>query len=221
MSTTEEFRFAVGRPTGPRSCVWKLWVQRNDVHVQPRMMGSDAKVSLHESGRGNYSLTTAWLREKAPHGFARAERHMCTWPMPQPDGRKSAHVFRIIIPADELRPLNSGEDLSAVTWLPAPAPGQAAVIDCYLTPPVKNRPDAAASPHKQLTSLGCHDGRWLVALVRTGILGQRIGNALEDARRQVRAAAKAKGLAPNPRYRAALFVEGNGDAKGLIELIPF
>lgn len=221
MSTTKEFRFAVGLPSASRSCVWKLWVYRSDVYIQPRMMGSDAKVSLHESGAGNYSLTSEWVRAKAPRGFERARRHMRKWQIPKTEGGKAAHVFRIIIPASELRPVEAEEDLSAVTWLPTPTAGEALIVECYLTPPVEGILDTAAFPYDHLTSLSRCDRRRFVALWHTEAVSQHNGSLLERGRCQVKSAAQKVGLSPDQAYRATLFLEGEGRVKGLIEMVPF
>lgn len=43
-------RFAVGRPEGPRSAVWRLWTNQSDVYVSSRNVAVARKVSLHASG---------------------------------------------------------------------------------------------------------------------------------------------------------------------------
>lgn len=56
----KEFRFCVGEVTGERSTVWKIWVNKNDIYILSRMMGSDAKISLHASGCCQFSRTLKW-----------------------------------------------------------------------------------------------------------------------------------------------------------------
>ncbi|MFO8008677.1 MAG: hypothetical protein R6V05_13180 [Candidatus Brocadiia bacterium] len=191
-------------------------MQRNNIYIKPRMTGCDAKVSLHESGTGMYALTTNW-----PGGFGGADSQMRTWAFAQPNGRSSVHVLRVIIPASELRPLRPQEDLGAVTWLEAPPAGEAALVDCFLTPPVSSCPGADSCPYDQLASLQLRDHRWFLAMSHTDAVSKRTSRAIAEAREQAKAAARAKKLRPNPAYRAALFVDGAGEAKGLIEMALF
>jgi hypothetical protein len=43
-------RFAVGKPEGPRSTVWRLWTHKNEVYISAWSLASDVKISLHSSG---------------------------------------------------------------------------------------------------------------------------------------------------------------------------
>jgi hypothetical protein len=47
-----ELRFAVGRPDGPQSNIWRVWSNKgkSDVYLGPRPVLRTGKVSLHQSG---------------------------------------------------------------------------------------------------------------------------------------------------------------------------
>jgi len=59
--TRHEFRFSVGKPNQRRSTVWKVFSNKNDIYICSRMMGPDMKISLHETGKYQWSMTSAWV----------------------------------------------------------------------------------------------------------------------------------------------------------------
>lgn len=56
-----EFWFAVGKPTERRSTVWKVISTKDDIYILSRMMGSVSRISLHQSGDCQWSLTSDWI----------------------------------------------------------------------------------------------------------------------------------------------------------------
>src|SRR5438132_9769090 len=97
-----------------------------------RMFGADVKLSFHASGRCQWSATDAWIKKKPEK--RNAQRHIVRWTLPPMEQGKAIHVFRIQIPEAELRRTGDGENVSGITWLPAPPFGHAAFIQCYITP---------------------------------------------------------------------------------------
>jgi hypothetical protein len=49
----QTLRVVVGTEFGPRSAVWRIWTQKNEVYVAPRSLGGEIKTSLHASGSGD------------------------------------------------------------------------------------------------------------------------------------------------------------------------
>lgn len=215
-----EFRFCIGDPHSERSSVWKMWTQKSDVYIQSRMMGSDMKVSLHESGTFQWSMTSEWLL-KQPSGTARnADRHITRWQIAKSKESVATQVFRIIIPQSELRSIDTFESLKKVRWLSAPPPSWQTLVECYITPPALDRPDTSNAPYSHLTSLPLKDGRWFVALVHGEEVGASNEALLEQTRKQTIAMVEAEGIDIKPEYRACGFINDPSGTKGLIELVP-
>ena len=143
-----ELRFAVGSKEGRRSSIWKIWAQKDDVYILSRMMGCDAKVSLHASGLCQFSRTSDWVKKKQARN---AERHMVRWQIDKPAASSAMHIFRIIIPESELRVIDLDEPLKKVKWLDTPTQGGAAFVECYLTPPAEDL-NSSKFPHEHLSN---------------------------------------------------------------------
>ncbi len=216
MAVQKEYRLAVGTSAGRRSTVWKFEVRKNDIYIFTRMFGSDAKVSLHETGACQWSATDIWVKKDA--GRTNADRHFMKWLMPRPNGTASQHIFQVRIPETELRVIDAPkENLSKVQWLPAPTPGHSVSIECYITPISQDDPAVTAKlPHDHLFSLPLADGRWFVALHHTPPLD---GKDMEPVRSEMNAKARAEDIEPKPEHRASAFTGvGDGVVHGLIEL---
>lgn len=56
----KEFRFCIGEATGERSTKWKILVNKSDIYILSKMIGSDVKMSLHASGHYQLSRTSKW-----------------------------------------------------------------------------------------------------------------------------------------------------------------
>ncbi len=206
-------RIAVGTPHGRRSTVWKFDARKSDVYIHTRMFGSEAKVSLHESGDCQWSCTDDWVK-RVP-GRKNVERDMQRWHLARPDGT-AQHIFRIRIPETELRKVDPERKLTKVHWLPPPPEGQTVSLECYITSVSDQDPALTASlPHPHLFSLPLSDSRWFVVLHQLLPLDKE---RLEHRRKQMRADAELAGLVPNSNHRACVFtVADEGDARGLIE----
>lgn len=218
--SSKEFRFCVGSPSTERSSVWKIWVNKNDIYIQTRMMGSDSKVSLHESGQFQWSMTTEWMAKQTNRDLKNVDRHIVRWKRPEILDGAAKLVFEIIIPKSELREENIKESYKKVYWYPAPAPGFAVQLECYITPPLSDAPDISNSPYEHLVSMSLDDGKWFVVFVHTPIVTEGNKTLLEVTRAQIAIMADENGVYLQPQYRACAFID-KGDSKGLIEIVPY
>jgi len=161
----KELRFCIGKPTGPHSTTWKIWVNRSDVYLSSRTLASHMKVSLHESGECQYSHTSESF---AKMGRRNQDRHIQKWK------RRSiypeigvVHLFRIIIPSTELR-LISAEQKEAkdIVWYMAPPIGYGAYIELWLTPVLGRPPEQDEFINDLLGVLSLANGQHLGVTVR-------------------------------------------------------
>jgi len=162
----KEFRFCVGEATGERSTVWKIWINKSDIYILSRMMGSDAKISLHASGYCQFSRTFKRWENHSKGVIPKKNRRMKKWKLPEIPNDQTALVFRIIIPRSELGEINIEENLKKVHWLPIPVHNHATQIECYLTQPLKQEPSTLNSPYQHLVSMPLVDGRWFVVFIQ-------------------------------------------------------
>lgn len=214
MAHTDEIRIAVGSPTGKRSTVWKFWVRNEDVYIQTRMFGRDAKVSLHASGDCQWSATSDWVK-RVP-GRKNADRHFQKWKFERPDGTEALQVFQIRIPETELRQVSTTESLEPVQWIPTPPVGHTVSLDCYITPKLDYFPEMNFASHLQhLFSIRLSDTRLFTVLLSTPALD---GRDLEPLRTQMNEQARRAGLAVKPQYRGSAFTVGDTGVRGLIEM---
>lgn len=124
-------RLIVGAPNGPRSSVWRVWSQRNDVYLATLSLGGVKKFSFHESGRCRDAFTEkhgppANLEDRATMKWWRAVT-------PEPDGTgRASCVLQVGIPTDMLSTA-LGKPLKPATWVdPAPS-GMATVLEMFFT----------------------------------------------------------------------------------------
>jgi hypothetical protein len=89
----QTLRVVVGTEFGPRSAVWRIWTQKNEVYVAPRSLGGEIKTSLHASGRWRRALRTPLDR----HSFL-----LVTGQRPPEFVNGATLALRIIVAADEL-----------------------------------------------------------------------------------------------------------------------
>ncbi len=211
-----EARFAVGSRGGPRSTIWKAWVQGDEAYLASRMFGSDIKLSLHSTGQCQWSRTDSWVMRQS--GVRNADRHVFRWTITQPTTDQALLVFRVEIPMSELRDQPPPKDKKKVFWVSG-APVDATVrFLAYITRP--SEPDPAPSTTgsmRHLFSLRLRNARWLVVLVELISLSER---DIAEARRTIQAQATAAGFPPKPEHRACLFIQPppEGGAHGLLEL---
>ncbi len=132
-------RFAVGRPLGPRSQTWRLWVPKgkSDVYVSGRTLGSSVKVSLHEPGPARFALTKTWVQRS---GFQappdRDSRLAVEWNRPRPTPSRIARPLAVLVPYSEVLPRGraAGDE---VVWCAPPPEGHGIHFDViYVSPGV-------------------------------------------------------------------------------------
>jgi hypothetical protein len=211
-----EARFACGTRSGPRSTIWKAWVHGDEAYISSRMFGSDMKASFHSSGQCQWSATDTWVRRQA--GVRNAERHVHRWHVDYPDGNDSLLVFRVQIPASELRALPSPRDRKKVWWVSGIPEGATARFLFYITRPSDVDPGLAAPTSlRYLFSLRLRSARWLVAFVELISLSDA---DIESARAAVLTEVKSLGLVPSTDHRMCLFSQppAEGGPHGLLEL---
>ncbi len=177
-----KFYFCIGNPEGLRSTVWKTYSGSNiksDVYIQSRMMGSEMKISLHESGLCQCSFTDDWVQKYNKHN---AERHIERWQRQEPTSTLATLIFQIIIPESELRQVESNERLQKVTWIEKPPVGYATKVVCYLTPPLEaENLEGAKFPYPLVNYFRLPSKHWFVLLVSQEKMTQENIKALNHA----------------------------------------
>jgi hypothetical protein len=210
-----EARFAVGSRDGPRSTIWKVWVQGDEAYIASRMFGSDMKVSLHSTGRCQWSATDNWVRRQA--SVRNAERHVHRWQVDRPSGNESLLAFRVEIPVAELRLVPPPTDKKKVWWVSGAPDGSTVRFLFYLTRPSETDPAPRPEPEKRhLFSLQLRSSRWLVVFCEVIALSAA---DIAAARAQVLERVASAGLILGPDHRMSLFIQPppQGGAHGLLE----
>lgn len=124
------FKFCIGNPEGHRSTVWKVWIHNRNVYLQSRMMGCEAKISFHESGQVQWSLTDEWVKRT---GAKNIERHLDRWKIQQLADTEMILVFRIIFPESELQQVGRPRKFSQIHWITPPQYEHVKVVACYMS----------------------------------------------------------------------------------------
>lgn len=123
-------RFSVGEANGEVSSVWRIWFNKpsvnstSDVYLAYRLLGGILKVSIHESGKIQYSLTGEHAKKI---GIPNQERHIDKW-----DIQGRSPIFKIIVPFTELK-LASNSKTNKIRYLKKPTHGNAVEIFLYIT----------------------------------------------------------------------------------------
>lgn len=212
----KDYRIIVGSQDGLRSTVWKFSVHCNDIYIMSRMFGADSKVSLHESGQCQWSLTGSWV-VKSPER-KNTDRHIVKWVAHRPNANEAQHIFRIHIPESELRNVGDIESLKGVNWISPPPAGAAVSLECYITPVCNSDPALQSNlPYPVEISIPLDDGRWFVAMRN---ITTPSAEDIEHLRIAVVNEVGA-GYISKPEHRVAAFTELPGPTRGLIELCPF
>jgi hypothetical protein len=125
-SNRKTLRFAVGSPEEYRSAIWRLFVQGDDVYLQPRHSGfrSDWKFSLHRSGvwRLAYTKESGYLLPGS------SDRVTYRWTRPAAFRPGWVQGPSIVVPYVPLKTPNAYfpkdvEDPAAIHWTTPPDPG--------------------------------------------------------------------------------------------------
>jgi len=211
------FRFCVGTASLPISSVWKIYVRRDDIYIFSSGLGSDLKASIHATGSAHWSVSAEWFLRRG-FQFRNKDRHIVRWDRRNPEPNKAAHIFRIILPASELRPHGALPPAKRITWLAEPRPGTAWEIEVYLTPPRPNAPSTAASPYRQLALLKMQSENWVVVLAHEEKVTREKNGTLIAARRNSRKLVAQSALR-HREVQAVGFLRSADNPPGLIELV--
>lgn len=187
------------------------------MYIQSRMMGCDTKVSLHESGLCQWSMTEEWVKKT---GARHADRHIVRWHRSALTSTSAIHLFRIIIPESELREVKVTENLRKVTWLHAPPHGYVSQVECYLAPPSAAPLKGASLSYSHLASLPLKDSKWFIVFLHEEAVTEENSRALRNARHEIRQRARNVGIELKLEYRAVAFLEASDVARGMIEVVP-
>lgn len=142
-------RFAVGKPEGPRSSVWRLWTHNNEVYLSPWSVGADAKVSLHSSGDWRDAFTKEHVAKGSPFVVSDQDRTLDRWKRPAEFVPGATKAYMIVVPSSEVTAPRHPEAYSlfrqklggkAVVWVPAAPEGYATHFTVLFT-----RPEATAA----------------------------------------------------------------------------
>jgi hypothetical protein len=128
-------RFAVGTDVGPRSAVWRIWTNRDDVYVQSNYSGGAIKTSLHASGRFRHAFSeeeaSRWVSDGEDRAFEK-------WSEPDREPGNARLVLEIRIPTDELTiPTQEPEPAakSKIKFIEPAPPGWEVVASIFLVSP--------------------------------------------------------------------------------------
>ena len=210
-------RFCVGTASLPLSSVWKICIRNDDIYIFSSTLGSNLKASIHRSGSAHWSVSAEWFLQRGVK-FRNQDRYVVRWDRSNPEPTKAAHIFRIILPASELRPRCAAPVEKRIIWLPEPRPGTACEVEMYLTPPQPNVPSTETSPYRQLALLETQSASWVAILAHQEELTPEKTKTLIDARnsaeRLVPTSAQRRG-----ELRAIGFLQSPDNPPGLIELV--
>lgn len=211
------FRFSVGTASSPLSSIWKLYVRNDDIYIFFSGLGSNLKVSIHGSGSAHWSVSAEWFLQRGLQ-FRNQDRHVVRWDRGNPEPTKAAHIFRIILPASELRPHEAIPEKKRVTWLPEPRPGTALEMEFYLTPPRPSTPSTATSPYQQLALLETQSGNWVAILAHEEEVTPEKTQTLIDARNGAERLVAPTALG-HREVRVIGFLQSPDNPPGLIEFV--
>lgn len=135
-------RFAVGTLDGPRSNVWRLWTQNDEVYVSARGIESDFKASLHSSGRWRVGFTQKVAKRQPDLGFPGGDRALLKWRRPFEEVPGWTNALVIIVPASEVvEPRSPRTEPSLarkdIVWVPRASDGYATWFCVFFTAPWK------------------------------------------------------------------------------------
>ena len=212
-----EARFALGTRHGPKSTIWKAWVQGDESYITSRMFGGDLKVSIHSSGECQWSCTDTWVKKQDRQ--RNSLRHIVKWKISPPTTNQALMVFRVEIPVSEVRPTPPPTDKKKVFWINNVPEGATARVIFYLTTPSASDPAVGNKlPHRHIFSLRLRNERWLIALLDLISLS---AVDLAAARAALQEQLKGSGHTPSSDHRSSLFMQPSESAPhGLLELCP-
>lgn len=166
------FKFAVGKPAGPRSGIWRVWTAKtpkSDIYIAPRNLAGILKVSLHESGEWRSAFTYEYASKKFDKTMPISESRIIEeWDRPIDISPGVSLAFRIVIPNDDLMavPVDQNTALK-ITWITPPTEEdltEVAVILTHSNVEVSDWPGKNNMGTKLLASYGLANDEmlWLV-----------------------------------------------------------
>jgi hypothetical protein len=212
-----ELRLCVGDQVGPRSTVWKVITRRRDVYIVSRMMGWVAKVSLHESGQGQFSFTARWVEARQ---MALGQRHLDRWLVRKPTSAEAAHVFRLVFPFSELKTVGPPKNASSIIWLRPPESGRSAIVEFYLVSITPSSVAESELPYPLIASLPFGGDSSLTLLHNQAVFDREEQAIIEKGRVRIDAHARDSHPGLHPRSRAAALAVFNDGTRGFIEIAP-
>lgn len=120
------FRFCIGSQGGKRSGVWRVWTNdgKSDVYVAVRTIAGLSKISLHETGDCNASMTAQSIAmDSTMLEKLNGTRHLDQWRRPLRTGRLLSIPLRLRFPASELRAGIDSVPEKDLHWIPPPIDG--------------------------------------------------------------------------------------------------
>ena len=206
-------RFAAGKRNGPKSSIWTLTVSKSDIYLSTRLFGSSFKLSLHDSGDAQWSLTSEFVSRQTD--MPNKDRHFLKWHFDRPSGDSAINIFRIQIPHTELRDIPSPTN-KTVKWTSGITLGTYQ-FDLHLTRPSEINPVEGRTdlPYKVFDSLQLEDQRWLVIFIHAVGLNPE---DIEKARQQAISEMKKKNLPIDKADRIGFFGKGDDGVPFIMEL---
>jgi hypothetical protein len=124
LASDKAYRFAVGDQDSPRSSIWRLWSNSDEIYLGVRSKAGIFKLSFHGSGVCHFALTSQFAEEVSEQlKLTRQERTISRWRRSvAPDNEKL--LYCVVVPQFCLRsePLNN-EDIGKVVWHSQPGDG--------------------------------------------------------------------------------------------------
>jgi hypothetical protein len=148
LSKRLNMRLAVGSPEGPRSAIWRIVSQKEDIYVSTGGRAT-AKLSFHGSGicrdafNQEYGVPIA-MNDRLMHKWRRA-------PVPDAETGRGCRLLRIWIATDFLSTAG-GVPAKKVVWLPAAPSGHGRVFEIFLTKDCERRLVNEMGAHRSLVA---------------------------------------------------------------------
>lgn len=135
MSATKHvLRFTAGSDPEPRSGVWRVFTEDDELYLMSRYMGGVLKTSLHASG----DFRHAFAAEHAARFVGSGDRVLQKWDGPRGEPGMLRLLIEVVMPTDELTvptdELTPAEKAKIRVLDPAP-PGGATVASVFWLPP--------------------------------------------------------------------------------------
>lgn len=207
------FKFCIGTPEGRRSTVWKVWVNSQDVYLQSRMMGSEAKLSFHASGQAQFTLTDIWVKRT---GAKNTNRHLSRWTIPQLVNDEAVHIFQIIFPESELHQAGIPRKSSQIHWIASPQCEHVKVIACYVSKSDGNVLKTRLFPCEHLETLQLVNARYFVMIIREEPIKEETKKILVEYKKSNATYVGSTSVEFLPKNRAVVFLEK--PVRGIVEL---